>query len=100
MATQGRAPGTFHSIDFFIFIISSQDTSAQITLLNASSEEIMSNRTVTRRNQHHPVYAERYPFNIQENLLNQITLVITIINKKSSTKADSNIGWISFGKKS
>jgi hypothetical protein len=55
------------------------------------------NRTVTRRTQHHPVFAERYPFNIQESLLDQITLVITIINKKSTTKTDSNIGWISFG---
>jgi hypothetical protein len=58
---------------------------------------MISNRTVTRRAQHHPVFAERYPFNIQENLLDQITLVITVINKKSMTKTDSNIGWISFG---
>lgn len=81
MATQGRAP----------------DTYVQITLLNASGEEMISNRTVTRRNQHHPVFAERYPFNIQETLLSQITLVITVINKKSTAKTDSNIGWISFG---
>ena len=58
---------------------------------------MVSNRTVTRRTQHHPVFAERYPFNIQESLLNQITLVITVINKKSTGKTDANIGWISFG---
>ncbi|UJR33641.1 hypothetical protein I4U23_021074 [Adineta vaga] len=81
MSSQGRAP----------------DTYGQITLLNASGEEMISNRTVTRRTQHHPVFAERYPYNIQENLLNQITLVITIINKNSTGKNDRNLGWISFG---
>lgn len=58
---------------------------------------MVSNRTVTRRTQHHPVFAERYPFNIQDNLLDQITLVITIINKSSTGKHDRNLGWISFG---
>jgi hypothetical protein len=58
---------------------------------------MVSNRTVTRRNQHHPVFAERYPFSIQENLLDQITLLITIVNKRPMVKTDSNIGWISFG---
>jgi hypothetical protein len=74
-----------------------KDTYVQITLLNAAGEEMVSNRTVTRRTQHHPVFAERYPFNIQENLLSQITLVITIINKKATGKNDNNLGWISFG---
>jgi hypothetical protein len=59
---------------------------------------MVSNKTVTRRAQHHPVFAERYPFNIQENLLDQITIVVTVINKKSTGKNDRNIGWISFGK--
>jgi hypothetical protein len=77
----------------FIF----KDTFAQITLLNSTGEEMIANRTVTRRTQHHPVFAERYPFNIQETLLNQITLVITIVNKKAIGRTDSNIGWISFG---
>ncbi|CAF0749750.1 unnamed protein product [Adineta ricciae] len=81
MASQGRAPDAF----------------AQITLLNANGVEMVSNRTVTRRTQHHPVFAERYPFNIQESLLDQITLVITIINKSSTGKHDRNLGWISFG---
>ncbi|CAF3899490.1 unnamed protein product [Rotaria sp. Silwood2] len=81
MTLQGRVP----------------DTYAQLTLLNSSGEEMASNRTVTRRNQHHPVYAERYPFNIEENLLNQVTLVVTIINKKAKGKEDRNLGWISFG---
>jgi hypothetical protein len=74
-----------------------KDTYAQITLLNSIGEQIASNRTVTRRNQYHPVFAERYPFNIQENLLDQITLVITIINKNSTGKNERNLGWISFG---
>ena len=59
---------------------------------------MVANRTMTRRTQHHPVFAERYPFNIQENLLDQITIVITVINKKATGKNDRNIGWISFGK--
>ncbi|CAF0951088.1 unnamed protein product [Rotaria sordida] len=81
MTSQGRAP----------------DTYVQLTLLNSSGEEMASNRTVTRRHQHHPVFAERYPFNIEENLLNQITIVVTIINKKPTGKYDRSLGWISFG---
>jgi hypothetical protein len=75
-----------------------KDTFAQISLLNSAGEEMVANRTMTRRTQHHPVFAERYPFNIQENLLDQITIVITVINKKPTGKNDRNIGWISFGK--
>ncbi|CAF3615357.1 unnamed protein product [Rotaria socialis] len=73
------------------------DTYAQLTLLNSHGEQIASNKTVTRCNQHHPVFAERYPFNIEENLLSQITFVLTIINKRSAGKENRNIGWISFG---
>lgn len=73
------------------------DTYAQITLLNSTGQEIVSNRTVTRSAQHHPIFAERYPLNIQENLLDQITLVITVINKRAAGKTEKNIGWISFG---
>ncbi|CAF3780313.1 unnamed protein product [Rotaria magnacalcarata] len=73
------------------------DTYTQLTLLNCHGEQIASNQTVTRCNQHHPVFAERYPFNIEENLLSQITFVLTIINKRSAGKDNRNIGWISFG---
>lgn len=69
-----------------------------MTLLNLNGQEIASHQTVTRRNQHHPVYAERYPFNIEESLLSQIKFVLTIINKKASGKENRNIGWVSFGK--
>lgn len=102
MSTSGRAPGTrrsHRSFEYDTFSIEfSLDTYAQITLLNSSGQEIVSNRTVTRPAQHHPIFAERYPLNIQENLLDQITLVITIINKRAAAKTDRNIGWISFGK--
>jgi hypothetical protein len=47
--------------------------------------------------QHHPVFAERFPYNIQD-FLDQITLVVTVINKKSSNKPDRDFGWISFGR--
>ncbi|CAF1114978.1 unnamed protein product [Didymodactylos carnosus] len=80
VATQGRAP----------------DTCAKISLLNITGEEIISNRTVLRRSQYHPVYAERYSFNIQESLLDTITLLITILNKKNIRKSEP-LGWIAFG---
>ena len=74
------------------------DTYVQIVLCNAAGEEIVSNRTVTRHGQHNPVYAERYPFNIQENLLDQITFLISVVNKKASGKTDRDLGWVSFGR--
>ncbi|CAF1196724.1 unnamed protein product, partial [Didymodactylos carnosus] len=78
--TQGRAP----------------DTCAKISLLNLNGDEMISNRTVTRRCQYHPVFAERYSFNIQESSLDTVTLLITILNKKNIRKSEP-LGWIAFG---
>jgi hypothetical protein len=58
----------------------------------------VSNRTLTLHAQHHPVFAERYPYNIQETFLDQITLVISVVNRKSLNRNDRDIGWISFGR--
>ena len=99
LSSQGRAPGRSTRVpppdseDLFL----PADTYVQIALCNAAGEEIVSNRTVTRNGQHNPVFAERYPFNIQENLLDQITFLISVVNKKSSSKTDRDFGWISFG---
>lgn len=74
------------------------DTYVQITLRDSTGEEIVSNRTIIRQAQYHPIFAERYPFNIQENYLDKITLVISVFNKRSSSKTDHNFGYISFGR--
>jgi hypothetical protein len=76
-----------------------EDTYVQITLRNITGDEIVANRTITRHGQHHPIFAERYPFNIQESFLSHITLVISVINKKSIDKHDRDFGSISFGMK-
>lgn len=73
------------------------DTYVQISLCNSTGEDIVTNRTGTRHGQNNPIYAERYPFNIQENLLNEISFFISVINKKPSGKTDRDFGWISFG---
>ncbi|CAF1260823.1 unnamed protein product [Adineta ricciae] len=73
------------------------DTCVQITLRNASGEDITTNQTVIRHTQHHPVFAERYPFNIQENFLEQITIVIVVLSKKVLNSFDHDFGSISFG---
>ncbi|CAF1558429.1 unnamed protein product, partial [Adineta ricciae] len=73
------------------------DTCVQITLRNASGEDITTNQTVIRHTQHHPVFAERYPFNIQENFLEQITIVIVVLSKKVLNSFDQDFGSISFG---
>jgi len=83
---------------FSIFFF--KDTYVQITLCNLNGEEIVSNRTVTRYAQHHPVFAERYPYNIQDNFIDQITLAISVFYKKSPNKSDRDFGWISFGRNS
>ncbi|CAF1218333.1 unnamed protein product [Adineta ricciae] len=66
------------------------DTCVQITLRNASGEDITTNQTVIRHTQHHPVFAERYPFNIQENFLEQITIVIVVLSHNTSGPAQSS----------
>lgn len=58
----------------------------------------MTKQTITRYAQHHPIYAERYLFNIHENSLDQITLVIAVVRKRSTNQTDSNFGSIAFGK--
>ncbi|CAF1100003.1 unnamed protein product [Rotaria sordida] len=73
------------------------DTYIQVTLHNLVGEEMTRNRTATRYGQYQPVFAERYLFNIEENFLDQITLIISVINKNSISKNDRELGWISFG---
>lgn len=75
-----------------------EDTYVQITLRNASGEDIITNRTATRSAQYHPVYAERFPFTIQENFLEQLTINLTVIGKRSSNKIEQEFGTISFGR--
>lgn len=70
-----------------------KDTYVQIILCNLNGEEIVSNRTAIQHTQHHPIFAERYPYNIQSNFLEQITISISVINKRYNQK----IGYISFG---
>lgn len=75
------------------------DTHVQIILRDSTGEEIVSKQTITRYAQHHPIYAERYLFNIHENSLEQITLVIAVVQKRSSTnQMDPNFGSIAFGR--
>ncbi|UJR13617.1 hypothetical protein I4U23_000630 [Adineta vaga] len=81
IATHGRAP----------------DTSVQILLRNTAGETITTNETIIRHVQYHPIFAERYPFNIQESFLEQITIVIIVLNKKAINSIDQDFGSISFG---
>lgn len=98
--SQSRAPGEVESSILFVEKSGKArlDTYVQISLCNNNGEEIVANRTGTRQGQHHPVFAERYPFNIQENLLDQVTFHLTVVNKKPSGKTDREFGWIAFGK--
>lgn len=99
MTNPTRGPGIlFLWISIVYNWISPSDTHVQIILRDSTGEEIVTKQTITRYAQHHPIYAERYLFNIHENSLDQITLVIAVVRKRSTNQTDSNFGSIAFGR--
>nr|XP_020669097.1 synaptotagmin-16 [Pogona vitticeps] len=75
------------------------DTYGKLCLLNSVGQEMSRCKTSVRRGQPNPVYKETFVFQVALFQLSDITLMISIYNRRS-IKRKEMIGWLSMGQNS
>ncbi|XP_040189683.1 synaptotagmin-16 isoform X2 [Rana temporaria] len=75
------------------------DTYGKLSLLNAVGHELSCCKTSVRRGQPNPVYKETFIFQVALFQLTDVTLMISIYNRRAM-KRKKMIGWISLGQNS
>ncbi|NXC49748.1 SYT16 protein, partial [Penelope pileata] len=75
------------------------DTYGKLCLLNSVGQETSRCKTSIRRGQPNPVYKETFIFQVALFQLSDVTLMISIYNKRSMKRKEM-IGWISMGQNS
>uniref|UniRef100_H3BFL2 Synaptotagmin 16 n=1 Tax=Latimeria chalumnae TaxID=7897 RepID=H3BFL2_LATCH len=75
------------------------DTYAKLSLLNSVGQEMSRCKTSIRRGQPNPVYKETFIFQVALFQLSEVTLMISIYNRRSMKRKEM-IGWISLGQNS
>ncbi|XP_048394164.1 synaptotagmin-16-like isoform X3 [Stegostoma tigrinum] len=75
------------------------DTYAKLSLLNSVGQEMSRCKTSIRRGQPNPVYKETFIFQVALFQLSEVTLMISIYNRRSMKRKEM-IGWISMGQNS
>ncbi|KAJ8341311.1 hypothetical protein SKAU_G00336020 [Synaphobranchus kaupii] len=75
------------------------DTYGKMTLLNSMGQEISRCKTSIRRGQPNPVYKETFVFQVALFQLSDVTLMVSIYNRRSMKRKEM-VGWISMGQNS
>nr|XP_033808977.1 synaptotagmin-16 isoform X3 [Geotrypetes seraphini] len=75
------------------------DTYGKLSLLNSVGQEMSRCKTSIRRGQPNPVYKETFIFQVALFQLSDVTLMISIYNRRSMKRKEM-IGWISLGQNS
>ncbi|XP_067319154.1 synaptotagmin-16 isoform X3 [Anolis sagrei] len=75
------------------------DTYGKLCLLNSIGQEMSRCKTSVRRGQPNPVYKETFVFQVALFQLSDVTLMISIYNRRS-IKRKEMIGWLSMGQNS
>ncbi|XP_041122655.1 synaptotagmin-16-like isoform X5 [Polyodon spathula] len=75
------------------------DTYVKLTLLNSLGQEISRCKTSIRRGQPNPIYKETFIFQVALFQLSDVTLMISIYNRRSMKRKEM-IGWVSLGQNS
>ncbi|XP_064317040.1 synaptotagmin-16 isoform X2 [Phalacrocorax carbo] len=75
------------------------DTYGKLCLLNSVGQEMSRCKTSIRRGQPNPVYKETFIFQVALFQLSDVTLMISIFNRRSMKRKEM-IGWISMGQNS
>ncbi|XP_005997441.3 synaptotagmin-14 isoform X1 [Latimeria chalumnae] len=83
-----------HLIGGQVYII--RDTYVKLTLLNSMGQEMSKCKTSIRRGQPNPVYKETFIFQVALFQLSDVTLILSVYNKRSMKRKEM-IGWISLG---
>ncbi|XP_066479565.1 synaptotagmin-14 [Tiliqua scincoides] len=72
------------------------NTYVKLTLLNSMGQEMSKCKTSVRRGQPNPVYKETFIFQVALFQLSDVTLILSVYNKRSMKRKEM-IGWISLG---
>ncbi|CAH1792280.1 unnamed protein product, partial [Owenia fusiformis] len=72
------------------------DTYVKLTLMSPNSQEIARSKTSIRRGQPNPLYKETFMFQVPMFQLPDVTLMISVYNKRSMKRKEM-IGWFSLG---
>ncbi|XP_060610318.2 synaptotagmin-14 isoform X2 [Anolis sagrei] len=83
-----------HLIGGQVYII--RDTFVKLTLLNSMGQEMSKCKTSIRRGQPNPVYKETFIFQVALFQLSDVTLILSVYNKRSMKRKEM-IGWIALG---
>ncbi|KAM7109764.1 synaptotagmin-16 isoform 1-T1 [Ciconia maguari] len=75
------------------------DTYGKLCLLNSVGQEMSRCKTSIRRGQPNPVYKETFIFQVALFQLSDVTLMISIYNRRSMKRKEM-VGWISMGQNS
>ncbi|XP_063003738.1 synaptotagmin-16 [Elgaria multicarinata webbii] len=75
------------------------DTYGKLCLLNSVGQEMSRCKTSVRRGQPNPVYKETFVFQVALFQLSDVTLMISVYNRRS-IKRKEMIGWLSMGQNS
>ncbi|XP_041827861.1 synaptotagmin-16 isoform X2 [Melanotaenia boesemani] len=75
------------------------DTYGRLTLLNSVGQEISRCKTSMRRGQPNPVYKETFVFQVALFQLSDVTLLISIYNRRSMKRKEM-VGWVALGQNS
>ncbi|XP_064011656.1 synaptotagmin-16 isoform X2 [Pogoniulus pusillus] len=75
------------------------DTYGKLCLLDSGGQEISRCKTSIRRGQPNPVYKETFIFQVALFQLSDVTLMISIYNRRSMKRKEM-VGWISMGQNS
>ncbi|KAM6912834.1 synaptotagmin-16 [Xenentodon cancila] len=75
------------------------DTFGRLTLLNSVGHEISRCKTSVRRGQPNPVYKETFVFQVALFQLTDVTLLVSIYNRRSMKRKEM-VGWIALGQNS
>ncbi|KPP57252.1 hypothetical protein Z043_125047, partial [Scleropages formosus] len=75
------------------------DTYGKLTLLDSVGQEISRCKSSMRRGQPHPVYKETFVFQVALFQLSDVTLLVSIYNRRSMKRKEL-LGWVSLGQNS
>lgn len=81
----------------FVFVALISDTYVKLTLMSPTGQEVARSKTSIRRGQPNPLFKEAFMFQVALFQLAEVTLMVSVYNKRSMKKKDM-IGWFALGK--
>ncbi|XP_074042275.1 synaptotagmin 14 isoform X2 [Leptinotarsa decemlineata] len=73
------------------------DTYVKLNLVSSTGQELAQGKTTVRRGQPNPLFKETFVFQVALFQLADVTLMVSVYNRKGVTKRKEMVGWFSLG---